>query len=168
MTAWYAVHTHARMERWARSNLWERDFEVYLPVYRKQRRHARKVDWVSAPLFPRYLFVHADLEAGDRRAIVTAPGVDYMVAFGNRTPKLDDRVIAALKQREDENGDIRLCVADDLKPGDAVQMHSGAMQDQVGRFLQMADSQRVVVLLDLLGRQVRATVPVANLSRTGG
>ena len=51
-TQWYAVYTHARMERWARSNLWERGFEVYLPEYHKERRHARKTDWVNAPLFP--------------------------------------------------------------------------------------------------------------------
>ena len=147
MTAWYAVHTHARMERWARSNLWERDFEVYLPVYRKQRRHARKVDWVSAPLFPRYLFVHADLQAGDRRAIVTAPGVDYMVAFGNRTPKLDDRVIAALKQREDENGDIRLCVADDLKPGEWYDVARNGRVDKLKVYKPEAESEQDTFLV---------------------
>ena len=71
MKAWYAVYTHARMEKWARSNLWERGFEAYLPVYHKERRHARKVDWVAAPLFPRYLFVRADLEAGEGRHVDT-------------------------------------------------------------------------------------------------
>ena len=39
-TQWYAVYTHTRTERWARSNLWERGFEVYLPEYLKERRHA--------------------------------------------------------------------------------------------------------------------------------
>lgn len=167
MNAWYAVYTHARMERWARSNLWERDFEVYLPLYRKQRRHARKVDWVSAPLFSRYLFVRADLEAGDRQAVATAPGVAELVSFGSRTPKVDDAVIAEIRRREDDNGDVRLCQADQLKAGDLVRLDSGALQDKTGLFLQTSDAERVIVLLELLGRQVKVKVPTASLVRAG-
>ena len=85
---WYAVYTQARMEKWARSNLWERDFEVYLPQYSRQRRHARKTDWVSAPLFPRYLFVAADPDAPGRRSINSAPGVVSVVSFGERPAPL--------------------------------------------------------------------------------
>ena len=64
MKRWYAVRSPPRMELWARTNLWDRGFEVYLPRYRKQRRHARRREWVPRPLFPGYLFVSADLEAG--------------------------------------------------------------------------------------------------------
>ena len=56
MKRWYAVYTQSRMELWARGNLWERDVEAYLPRYHKRRRHARRSDWIAAPLFPRYLF----------------------------------------------------------------------------------------------------------------
>lgn len=167
MDAWYAIYTHARMEKWARTNLWERGFEVYLPLYRKQRRHARKVDWVTAPLFPRYLFVRADLEAGDKRALTTAQGVDHLVSFGTATPRIDDRIIAEIRAREDENGNIRLCDAEQLKPGDAVRLHSGALYDKTGLFLQISDSERVLVLLELLGRQVKVKVPKASLVRAG-
>lgn len=167
MEAWYAVHTQARMEKWARSNLWEQGFEVYLPVYRKQRRHARKVDWISAPLFPRYLFVRADLQRSGRRLITSAHGVDHLVSFGNDTPKIDDRVIAEIQAREDENGNVRLCDAEQLKTGDPVRMHSGALVDKTGLFVQVSDAERVVVLLELLGRQVRVKVPTASLVRAG-
>ena len=167
MNAWYAVYTHARMEKWARSNLWERGFEVYLPVYRRQRRHARKVDWISSPLFPRYLFVRADLEAGQRRSLATAPGVANLVSFGNVTPCVDDSVIAAIRAREDENGDVRLCEANELKAGDTVRLHCGALQHKMGLFLQAADAERVIVLLELLGREVKVKVPTASLVRAG-
>ena len=73
MKQWYAVYTKPRMELWARSNLWERGFEVYLPQYRKLRRHARKLDIIAAPLFPRYLFVRADLGRSGGGGRSTAP-----------------------------------------------------------------------------------------------
>ncbi len=68
MTRWYAVHTQAGSELWARSNLWERGIEVYLPRCLKRRRHARRTDWIATPLFPRYLFVRSDLGGGARKS----------------------------------------------------------------------------------------------------
>ena len=59
--AWYAVHTHAGAETKAVWHLENQGFSVYLPRYLRRRRHARKVDWVPTPLFPRYLFVFMDV-----------------------------------------------------------------------------------------------------------
>jgi len=165
MNAWYAVYTYARMEKWARSNLWERGYEVYLPQYRKQLRHARKVDWISAPLFPRYLFVTADLELGERRGVVTAPGVVSMVAFGERPATLPQAAIDEIKAREDENGNVQLCDPRSLSVGDQVRLHDGALRDHVGLFEFKTDDERVVILLDLLGRQVRVRVSPGSISR---
>lgn len=165
MRAWYAVYTHANMEKWARTNLWERDFDVYLPQYNKQRRHARKVDWVSAPLFPRYLFVHADLQAGERPRIITAPGVNHLVAFGSRSTPVSDDIIDEIRAREDTDGHINLVDPKALKPGDKVQLHAGALCDSVGLFQHMADKDRVVILLNLLGRTVKVKAPIKSVQR---
>lgn len=156
---WYAVHTHARMEIWARSNLWQRGFEVYLPQYRKQRRHARKTDWVKAPLFPRYLFVAVEPPRGQRRSIDSAPGVAGLVSFGERAATVPGAVIAAIRAREDAAGHVQLVDRDSLAPGDRVRLHSGAMAEHVGLFERRGDGDRVVILLHLLGRQIRVKVP---------
>ncbi|MDP6832650.1 MAG: transcription termination/antitermination NusG family protein [Alphaproteobacteria bacterium] len=162
---WYAVYTHARMELWARSNLWERGFEVYLPQYRKQRRHARKTDWVNAPLFPRYLFVSADPSAPGRRSINTAPGVVSLVSFGERPGLISDAVIEEIRGREDEAGNVQLLDPNRLVPGDQVRLESGAMADHVGLFERRSDAERVVILLSLLGREVRVKVPSNSIAR---
>ncbi len=162
---WYAVYTQARMEVWARSNLWERGFEVYLPQYRRQRRHARKTDWVSAPLFPRYLFVAADPDAPGRRSINSAPGVVNLVSFGDRPATMDNDVIAAIRAREDEAGHVHLVDPNSLTPGDKVRLHSGAMADHEGLFECRGDAERVVILLNLLGREVRVKVPANSIAR---
>ncbi len=164
-TQWYAVYTHTRTERWARSNLWERGFEVYLPEYLKERWHARKTDWVNAPLFPRYLFVTADPKSPNRRSINTAPGVVSLVSFGERPGLIADAVIQEIRSREDEAGHVRLVDPNRLAPGDLVRLESGAMADHVGLFESCGDAERVVILLNLLGREVRVKVPSNSIAR---
>ncbi len=163
-TQWYAVYTHARMERWARSNLWERGFEVYLPEYRKERRHARKTDWVNAPLFPRYLFVAADPKFPGR-SINTAPGVVGLVSLGERPGLIADPVIQEIRSREDEAGHVQLVDPNRLAPGELVRLESGAMADHVGLFERRSDAERVVILLNLLGREVRVKVPSNSIAQ---
>ena len=64
MTRWCATRTHARAEDKAAFHLRRQGYTVFLPKYLKRRKHARRIDWVSAPLFPQYLFVAIDPEAG--------------------------------------------------------------------------------------------------------
>ena len=54
---WYVAQTHRHAEAKATAHLGRQGFLVYLPRYRKQRRHARRIDTVTVPLFPSYLFV---------------------------------------------------------------------------------------------------------------
>lgn len=161
---WFAVQTQPRMELWARSNLWQRDFEVYLPRYAKSRRHARKVDTVTLPLFPGYLFVQADMARGDRRRIDSAPGVAYTVAFGDRPAALDDAVIAEIRGREAADGLVHLDAAFGIKPGEAVRLTDGALTEMVGLFDGASDANRVAVLLTILGRPVRVQVAADRIA----
>ena len=57
MTNWIVAYCHANAEKKAEINLRRQGFEVYFPKYKKVRRHARRIDTVIRPLFPRYLFV---------------------------------------------------------------------------------------------------------------
>jgi transcriptional antiterminator RfaH len=153
------------MELWARSNLWERGLEVYLPQHLKLRRHARRRDHVARPLFPGYLFVHTDLELRGRRAVNSAPGVSYMVSFGGYTPSVPDEVIAEIRSREGEDGLVHL---DDLcffRPGEQLRVCDGAFADAIGLFAGVSDEHRVILLLDLLGRKVRVRMPAEHVSR---
>ncbi|MBM3555541.1 MAG: transcriptional activator RfaH [Alphaproteobacteria bacterium] len=164
MMRWHAVYTQPQLELWARTNLWERGLAVYLPQYKRRVRHARQVREVAKPLFSRYLFVQADLEDVGRRAIASAKGVVGLVAFGDHVPAVPDAVIAAIKEREGIDGMIRLGTPG-LKPGERVRVMQGALADHVGLFDGASDAQRVVVLLNILGRQTRVRVSADVVAR---
>ena len=163
MSSWYAVYTRTQLEIWAKNNLEERGFEVYLPRYLKQLRHARRTDIVARPLFQRYLFVRADIEAGHRPRVNTAPGVAYVVSFGDRPTAVADTIIDEIKDREEEDGFIRLGRGQRFAQGDPVKISDGALCDHIGLFHCATDNDRVIILLDLLGRQTRVKVPLDSL-----
>jgi transcriptional antiterminator RfaH len=151
---WYVVQTQPCAERRAMAHLERQGFTTYLPRYRKRRRHARRVETVEAPLFPRYLFVSIDLASQRWRSIHSTVGVSHLVCNGSDPAPLPDAVIDQLRAREEE-GFVQLPLRPSFKPGEAVRILDGAFTSCLGLYEGMKDGERIAVLLDLLGRKVR-------------
>lgn len=162
--SWYAVRTQTNAELRAVAHLRNQGYDVYLPCYRKKRRHARRVETVLRPLFPGYLFVHLDVKQQAWRPINGTVGVMGLVQFGAELPPIPLSVVEALKNHEDGGGAVRL-LPDNLQQGDKVQVREGAFEDCVGVLADIPDAQRVILLLDLLGREVRVRLPAERLAR---
>jgi transcriptional antiterminator RfaH len=159
---WHVVHTHAHAESKAAAHLLRQGYEVYLPRYLKRRRHARRIDTVAAPVFPRYCFVAIDRLAQRWRAICSTVGVAHLVCNGDEPAALPAVVVDEIRRREDERGFVRLDKAR-FASGDRVRIIGGVFLDCVGLFQDIADRERVVVLLELLGRKVKVTLDGAEL-----
>lgn len=160
---WYVVHTQPNNEARAEANLRRQGFATYLPRYLRERRHARRKDVVSRPLFPRYLFVGLDLDRDRWRSVQSTFGVSNLVMVGEKPICLSVDVIDEIRRREDGNGYVALGLPAGLKPGSMVRLVDGLFSDCQGMLERIADSQRVAVLLSLLGRKVRVFVPAAGL-----
>ncbi len=157
-TRWYVVQTQAHAETKAALHLGRQGFATYVPRYLKRRRHARKVETVSAPLFPRYLFVAIDTSSQRWRCVRSTIGVSHLVGNGDEPMALADKVIEELRHREDDAGFIRLLSAPRFRPGDAIRVLEGAFSACLGIFEGMTAAERVAILLDLLGRKVRVVM----------
>jgi transcriptional antiterminator RfaH len=155
---WYVVHTHINGEAKAASNLVRQGFGVYFPLYLKRRSHARKTDTVARPLFPRYVFVAIDVATQRWRSIQSTIGVSHLVSWGGSPASVNDDVVGALKQREDERGFVRLERGVRFSPGDTVRVLEGAFTDSLALVEGINDRERVAILLDFLGRKVRVLV----------
>lgn len=161
---WYVVQSQPNAEFKAIAHLNRQGFGTYLPRYLKRRRHARRVDVVAAPLFPRYLFVAVDLAAQRWRSIFSTVGVSSLVCNGDIPSPVPDHIIASLKGREDAAGFVCLDRRPKFRAGDKIQVLNGAFADCSGLFEGMKDSDRVAILLDLLGRKVRVTVDAESVA----
>ncbi len=159
MNRWYIVHTQPNGEERARHNLERQGFAVYLPKYLKHRRHARRTEHVRRPLFPRYLFVRFDPERAQWRSINGTFGVAYLVANGNEPTPVPDEIIEAIQARHDSDDLVVLHALDSFERGQKLDIVDGPFAWRTGFFQRLSDNDRVVLLLNLLGRQVTVTVP---------
>jgi transcriptional antiterminator RfaH len=102
--------------------------------------------------------------ARDRwRAVQSTFGVSGLVVVGNEPIPLPDGVVDEIRAREGEQGLVRLGLPAGVKPGSPVRLVDGVFAEYRGVFERIADDRRVSVLLSLLGREVRVTVPVASV-----
>jgi transcriptional antiterminator RfaH len=153
--SWYVVQTHPRAEGKAAEHLARQGFPTYLPRYLKRRRHARRVETVAAPLFPRYLFVAVDMATQRWRSIQSTIGVMQLVRNGDEPAAIHTRIVDELKSRENVLGFIQLDQRQIFRLGDKLRVIEGVFCDSLGSFEGMSDNERVTILLDLLGRKVR-------------
>jgi transcriptional antiterminator RfaH len=155
---WFVAHTQPHAEAKATSHLERQGFDIYFPRYLKRRRHARRIETVVAPLFPRYLFVAVDTAAQRWRSIYSTIGVARLVCNGDEPTAVPDGIVEALKCREDAGGFIKLDYRPPFRPGDKIRVLDGAFTSCLGLFESMADRERIAILLDLLGRKVRVVL----------
>ena len=163
MTHWCAVQTHVKSEDKAEFHLRHQGYSVFLPKHLKRRKHARRIDWVSAPLFPRYLFVAIDPNTTPWCAIRSTVGVSSLICFGDVPAAVPADIITEIKARQDKKGLVKTHAGCGFKKGDRVRIIDGPLNDLEGLFESPTDEERVTVLLSLMGREVKVHVPLETV-----
>jgi transcriptional antiterminator RfaH len=153
---WIVVNTQPHREQFVVDNLRRLEFVAYCPVIRKRRSHARRVDMVLRPLFPNYLFVQVDGEHTKWRPLLTTHGVRTVVRAGDALSFIEDGFIAGLKAREVDGAIVR--PVSPYRVGQHVQIVSGPFDQLVATIIEMDEKDRLVVLLELMNREIKVTV----------
>lgn len=164
MNEWYVVRVKTSHEDRAAWHLRNQDFKVYLPKYRKTIRHARKTQSVLRPLFPGYLFVNMDTASQPWRSINGTVGVLSLVQFGLQPQSIDSSIIDMIRLREDQDGIVSIA-PQGLKKGDTIRVLEGAFADHTALLEEVSDDKRVILLLNLMGREVRVHASAESLAK---
>lgn len=159
MKRWYVVHTQPGSEILAQGQLENQEFRTYFPRYLKTVRHARSEKHVIAPLFPRYIFVEIELKQQRWRSINGTQGVSYLLTMGERPSAVPNGVVEEIISRESNDRLIQISEKVPYNAGEVIEITSGALTDQIGNFLRMDKQKRIVMLLELLGRNVEVRLP---------
>ena len=160
MKRWYVAYTQTQAELRAVGHLKRQGFDAYSPQCRRIRRHARREETVLRPLFPRYVFVALDLDVDRWRSVNGTVGVSRLVCHGERPAPLPDGVVEGLRDGEIDEGVVPLSQLVLFDPGARLRVLDGAFAGQTGIYQTMTEAERVVLLFDLIGSQVRVTVPI--------
>jgi transcriptional antiterminator RfaH len=159
------AYCHVNAEIKAEAHLRRQGFEVYLPKIKTTRRHARRIETVVRPLFPRYLFIEFDENKTHWRPICSTIGVSHLITAGERPLVAPAWIVEQLRQREDKNGLFSGAGEKPFIKGDPIKISSGPLAEHLGVFNHLNDSQRVAVLLEIMGRKVKTLVPLEAIRR---
>jgi transcription elongation factor/antiterminator RfaH len=154
---WYVARTLPQRELHAARQLANQGFRTFVPRHWKNRRHARKVETISAPLFPRYIFVVVDRTRDRWRSINGTLGVDRLLMYGGEPQVVPVGVVENLVAAADAQGNIRFNFH--LKEGQTVKVMAGPFAELVGQLERLDDNGRVRVLLEILGGKIRVALP---------
>ena len=113
-------------------------------------------------MFPRYLFVHLSDRDDDWGPIRSTIGVSRLVRFGTAAAPVPDGLIAALREREDEDG-IQNLPPQRYGPGDSVRIVDGVMAGYEAIFQAPSGRARVTLLLELAGRTAKVQVDADHI-----
>ncbi|MFQ5957931.1 MAG: transcription termination/antitermination protein NusG [Alphaproteobacteria bacterium] len=160
MKRWYVVHAQRNCESRADHHLRRQGFETYVPRYAKRRRHARRIETVAAPLFPGYLFVRMDLLRARWRSVNGTVGIIRLVCQGEHPIAVPEGIVENLRAHEDESGLHSPASLMVLDRGARLRIVGGAFDDHVGVYERMSADERIVLLLNVLGREVEVKLPI--------
>jgi transcriptional antiterminator RfaH len=160
---WYAIQAKPNKEKEVERRLSDLHIEVFMPWMRTRRRVGSRFHWVLVPLFPGYLFCRLDLmESG--KAARYSPGVKDFLKFGNQIAELGNEIVQTLRERcPDGVAQISSVMA---KQGDPVRINEGPFSGLEAIFEHsLKGSERVAVLLEILGRQTRLVLPSEAIAK---
>ena len=164
---WFCLRTQPRREHAAALNLRRRvGIDVFAPriLVRNRTRSGLMVALAEA-LFPGYVFARFSY-ADQARHVVSTQGVTGIVRFGGSAPAVADGVIEFLR------GQVALASqagpAPVFEAGAWVRIVAGCFRDIEGRVLSFdSKTERVRLLLSLLGQEVQVSVPMRELAAAG-
>ncbi len=161
---WYCLRSQPKRERVAAAAL--REFEgiaVFLPQVRYTRQTPRQKRSVIEPMFPNYLFACFD-HATQQRAVRYAKGVSYILRRGEELQEVPAQIIEDLRAITVE--DVFELTPQPLEIGESVRILSGIFTEHEGKINALKPAaERVVVLLELLGRTHEIDVPLEAIER---
>jgi transcriptional antiterminator RfaH len=164
--SWFCLRSEAKREHVAAANLRDRvAVEVFAPRIRGTSATRRGLlAQTTEALFPGYLFARFDYGA-QLRHVISTTGVCGIVSFGGRAPAVADQIIETLR-REVAAAD-RSPIAPVLEAGAWVRILAGCFQYIEGRVIHFDPrSDRVRLLLALLGSEVQVSVPSRHVALT--
>ena len=161
MKKWYAINTKPHSEFKVINYLNYNNIQTFMPKILVNRSHAGKKDKIVKPLFPSYLFATIDISNSSFRQINNTFGVKSILGFGKEPAEVPETIIDSLMKITNAEGLVKNIDKSYYAVGQEVNINEGPFMGFVGKFCGMKGDQRVMILLNLLGRNLK--VPLSSM-----
>ena len=147
------------------TNLRRQSFDVFCPMERRPTGGSiPKRSKPVSPLFPGYVFVKSRIDASPWQKINSTYGVSRLLMSPDGTPSnVRSDIMNGIIMSTDEDG--VLLPPDTLDAGTSVRIMSGAFANWIGEVEAMRPDERYILLINMMGRQVRTDVSRTEVQR---
>lgn len=162
---WFVAQLRPNGLAQARVHLRRQRFDTFSPEHMGTLSRGGRLFQKRQPLFPGYLFVRIDPDVPGWTAINNTRGISRLLVQDPRHPlALPESLMTELQARCGPDELVKS--VNDLEVGDRIRILSGPFADVITKIHHLPDTERVSVLLDLMGRDVRTSLPRNQISRT--
>ena len=159
---WHLAYTKPRSEALAAEQLARQGYAAYLPLYKTFQRGPAGLLPQRSPMFPRYVFFRAGRAGQSIAPVRSTVGVSHVVRFGVTPATVSDTLLDALRAFEQQREQAGPGTLSSLRSGRRVAVCNGPLKGLEG-LVSASAGQRITVLLDVLGRQTKVSLPTHHL-----
>jgi transcription antitermination factor NusG len=156
LNEWFAFRVRPRHEKQVSIALREKGFVEFLPLYKSKRRWTDRTKVVEMPLFPDYIFCSIT-----RKSIVPVlmtSGIIDVVRAGSNPMPADNAEIEALQRTVSVNVPMESCPYTDVDEAGSFSILRGPLAGLRGILVEVRNSQRLILSVNLLRRSVLVEV----------
>lgn len=161
-TAWYLIHCKPRQDERAEEHLTRQGYACYRPRLQRERLVRGRRQSVVESLFPGYLFIQLNADS-NWSPLRSTRGVNRLVRFGDYPLQVPSSLIDSLQERTPSEPQPQPQPL--LQPGDRVRIVDGSFAELEAIFLSMDGEERVVLLMKLLNREHRLSLPLTSVRK---
>lgn len=159
---WYLVQCKPRQDARAEEHLRNQRFPCYRPTRSIEAMRRGKRVMLDESLFPGYLFINLCQTTDSWHSIRSTRGVARLVTFCDTPVAVPSAIIVDIRTRLTVSEPEPLFV-----PGSKVTVTDGPFRDLEAVFSKADGEERAVILLTILQREQRLSVPLKALKAAG-
>lgn len=162
---WFVAQLRPQGLKRARDHLHRQKFKTFTPELESNTVRAGVPRQIRKPLFPGYLFISFNPADPKWTAINSTRGVARLILNRPHQPTpLPQPLMAEIMARYNKAGVRHPPV--DLAVGDKIRVLAGPFAEIVTSIETLPDQERIGVLIDLMGRKVKASLTRKHIERT--
>ncbi len=161
---WYAMYTRPRFEKKVDCELKRKRLHSFLPLQQQTRVWSDRLKTIEAPLFPSYIFVHANRR--ERYDALQTTGVIRVVGFNGQAVRIPEAEIDAIRVIL-EHG---YCPEpyQYLRFGDEVEIVTGALKGLRGFYREQRGQDRMAISIHAIQQSVAVHVDRDAVRKVAG
>ncbi len=164
-SVWLLVYTKPNQETIAKTNLENQEFIVFLPML-KVSYDTEDLAEVRRVLFPRYLFVQADLQNDNWTSIKSTKGISHLITFGNKSAHVPTSLIEELINITDKEGNFcKKVYLSRFSKGDKVNIKKGVLKEKIATFIEYQGKNRARILLEFMNSKISVDVLISAIQK---